>query len=115
MFGRVACVSLWVGFRLNDAITSEAGAFLVYTFSREAKQFVTPYVLRSTAVSLKPDWFEGAVKVRRQAAMEATGMNGCQGTPWSEKLDGKDSIERLGGKYDLKSRGSAFYCTASQR
>ena len=33
------------------------------------------------------------------------GMNGWQRTPRSEKLD---------GKYDLESRGSAFFCTPQQ-
>ena len=35
-------------------------------------------------------------------------MNGCQGTPRSEELDGKDFIGRLGSEYDLESRGSVF-------
>ena len=41
--------------------------------------------------------------------MKAAAMNGCQGTPWSEQLKGKDAIERLGDKYDRESRGSAFF------
>ena len=36
-------------------------------------------------------------KVRRLAAKEATGMNGCQGTPWNEELNGKE-LQRLGGE-----------------
>ena len=38
-----------------------------------------PYVLQLIAVSPKPGWFEGAVNVRRHEAMEAAGINGCQG------------------------------------
>ena len=36
--------------------------------------------------------------------MKAAGMNGCQGTPWSEELDVKDSIERLGDENDVELR-----------
>ena len=59
------------------------------SFSREDKRFVTPYVLRLIAISLKPGWFEGAVKVGRPETMETVGINRCQGTPWSEEQDGK--------------------------
>ena len=43
-------------------------------------------------------------------------MNECKGTQWSEELDGKDSIEWLGGEddlelNDLESRGFPFSCT----
>ena len=34
-----------------------------------------------------------------------SGVNGCQGAPWSEELDGK---ELLGVAYDLEPRGSPF-------
>ena len=70
---------------------------------------VTSYVLRSIAVSPPPGCFGEALKVRWHTVMEAAGMNGCQGTPWSEELDDKDSMERLGGEYDLESRGSSFF------
>ena len=40
-------------------------------------------------------------------------MNGRQGTSRSKELDGKDSIERLGGEYHQESRGPAFSCTAA--
>ena len=33
------------------------------------------------------------------------GMNGCQGTPWSEELDGKELRGALGGERDLELRG----------
>ena len=34
------------------------------------------------------------------------GVNGCQGTPWSEELDGKELHGALGGECDLELRGS---------
>ena len=37
------------------------------------------------------------------------GINGCQGTPWSEELDDKELHGALGGEYDLEQRGSAFF------
>ena len=43
------------------------------------------------------------------------GMSACQGTPWSEKLDGKELHEALGGEYDLEPRGSVVSCTSSIR
>ena len=78
-------------------MVSEAGAFsvggeLVYPFPRELqaiKRFVTPYVLRSIAVSSQPGWFEEVAKVRGHVAREVVGINICQGTPWSKELDGK--------------------------
>ena len=50
----------------------------------------TPHVLRSIAFPTQPGRFEEAEKVRRLAVMEAAGLNICQGTPWSEELDGKE-------------------------
>ena len=35
------------------------------------------------------------------------GVNGCQGTPLGEKLDGKELHGALGGECDLEPRGSA--------
>ena len=35
------------------------------------------------------------------------GVNGCQATPWGEKLDGKELHGALGGECDLEPRGSA--------
>ena len=63
-----------------------------------------PYVLRLIVISPKPGWFEGTIKVRRHEAMEAARITEYQGTPWSEELDGKDSIEWLGVEYDLESK-----------
>ena len=40
-------------------------------------------------------------------SMGARGVNGCQGTPWGEKLDGKELRRGLGGERDLELRGSA--------
>ena len=68
--------------------------------------------LRSQAVSKKPK-----KQFRRHAAMEAAGMNGYQGTPWSEELDGKelDGAERLDGGYDLEPREQTPSCTSQQK
>ena len=41
-------------------------------------------------------------------------MNGCQGTPWNEELDGKELQGALRGEYNLDPRGSVFSCTRSQ-
>ena len=38
----------------------------------------------------------------------------CQGTPWSEELDGKELHEAAGGDYDPEPRGSVFFCSRSQ-
>ena len=42
------------------------------------------------------------------------GVNGCQGTPWSEELDGKELDEAAGDEYDLEPRGSALSYTRIQ-
>ena len=42
------------------------------------------------------------------------GIDGCQGTPWSEELEGKELHGAAGGKYDRDPRGCAFPCTRSQ-
>ena len=39
----------------------------------------------------------GVVKARRHMVVGAGGMNGCQGTPWSEELDGKELHGAAGG------------------
>ena len=75
-------------------MVSEAGAFLLVGglehHFQEKTSVVVPYVLRLIAISPKPGWFEAAVKVRQHEAMEASGINGRQGTPWSETLNGKE-------------------------
>ena len=37
------------------------------------------------------------------------GINGCQGTPWSEELDGKELHGALGGECGLEPRGSPSF------
>ena len=73
------------------------------------------YVLRSIAVSPQPGRIEKIAKVRRHESMKAAGVSGSQGTPWSEKLDGKELHGELGGECDLEPRGSALFCTSSTR
>ena len=41
------------------------------------------------------------------------GVNGCQGTPWGEKLDGKELHGALGDECDLEPRGSAVSWASS--
>ena len=38
-------------------------------------------------------------------------MNGCQGTPWSKELDGKEIHGALGGECNLEPRGTAVSYT----
>ena len=45
--------------------------------------------------------------------MGAGGINGCQGTSWSEELDSKELHEAAGG--DLKPKESAVSSTSSTR
>ena len=78
------------------------------------ERYVTPYVLQSITVSPQPGWLEEAEKFRWHAAIEAAGMNGFQGTPWSEELDGKVLHGAAGGEYDQEPRGSALSCARSQ-
>ena len=63
-------------------MVSEAGAYFFSrrirtSLSREDKRFIVPYVLRLIAISPKPGWFEGAVKVRQYEPMKAVGINEC--------------------------------------
>ena len=75
---------------------------------------MTPYVLRLIAVPAEARLVRGAVKVRRYESMWAVGTNGCQGTPWSEELDGKELHGAACGEYDREPRGSSLSCTRSQ-
>ena len=45
--------------------------------------------------------------------MGAGGIKGCQGTPWSEELDGKELHEAAGG--DLEPRESTVSCRSLTR
>ena len=92
VFGTVARVTLWGGFRLGAEWYSRLERFwqkedLECHFPREVQAI--RYVLRSIVVSPESGWFEGVAKVRQHAAMEAAGMRVCQGMPWSKKLNGK--------------------------
>ena len=55
----------------------------------------------------------GTVKTRRHEAISAMGMDGYQGTPWSEELDGEELHEALGGEYDLEPRRSTVSWTST--
>ena len=52
---------------------------------------------------------------QRHDAIWAMGVDGCQRTPWSEELDGKELHGALGGECDLELRGSTVSCTPSTR
>ena len=67
---------------------------------RGTSESFTPYVLRSITASLQRGCFEEAGKVRRLAAINTAGVNGCRGTPWSEEFDGKKLHGAAGGEYD---------------
>ena len=104
----MARVALWGGSRLgvgwyprlerfsqmDDSESSSSG--------RGTSESFTPYVLRSIAVSPQPGWFE------ELATLEAAGVNGCQGAPWSEELVGKELYGALGSECDLGPRGFVF-------
>ena len=47
--------------------------------------------------------------------MEATGVNECQGTPWSEEFDGKELHGALGDECDLEPKGCAGSCALLTR
>ena len=57
-------------------------------------------------VSPKPGWFEHAMP-----GYGRWGVNGCQGAPYSEELDGKGIPGAAGG--DLEPRESTVFCTWS--
>ena len=48
-------------------------------------------------------------EISRGCSIWMSGVNGCQGTPWSEELDGKELHEALGGERDLELRGFAVF------
>ena len=70
------------------------------------------YVLRSIAVSPRSQadtW--NRQSLRRHAVMGAGGTSGCQGTSWSEELDGKELHGIACG--DLEPREPAASSTSS--
>ena len=73
----------------------------------------TPSVLRSIAVSQQPSWSENVMPPTMAGGYLSHGgkrmpeVNGCQGTPWSVELEGKEVCGALGGERDLELRGSA--------
>ena len=74
------------------------------TFQEKDKRFSTPHVITVDRYYLEARMTTGLGGGTR--VWKFRGMNGRQGTPRSEEL---------GGKYDLKSRGSAFSFTPSQQ
>ena len=72
-----------------------------------------PYVLRLIAVSPQSQVDMWSRQVRGHAVMGAWRINRCQGTPWSEELDGKELHGAAGG--DLEPRESAVSSTSSTR
>ena len=86
---------------------------LEYNFPKERTR--NSYVLRLIAVPSEVRLIRGAVKVQRHEIMGTVGINGCQGTTWSEKLGGKELHGALGGECDLEPRRSVVSCTSSTR
>ena len=96
VFERVARVALWGGVRLDAAMVSEARAFsvggeLIYHFPKRRPSDL----LRRTSCGWSlfrrtPGWLERAARVRRHEAVRTTGISVCQGTIWSEELDGEE-------------------------
>ena len=66
-------------------------------FQREDKRFVRIAVDRCFPRSQADTGNRQSSTAR---GMKAAGMSGCQGTPWSEELDGKELHGALGGEYD---------------
>ena len=83
---------------------------LKYNFPKERTS--DSYVLRLIAVLPEARLIRGTVKVRRHETMKAAAVSGCQGTPWSEELDGKELHRALGGESDVEPTGSASSCTS---
>ena len=82
------------------------------TCRRGTGESFTPCVLRSIAVSPQPGCFENIKLSRTAQGHWSNGVNGCQGTPWSE-LDGKELHRARDGEYDLEPRGSVVSWTWS--
>ena len=80
---------------------------------RETIESFTPYVLRSIAVSPPPGWSKNVMPSTTAPGYlsheceRMSGVNGCQGTPWSEELDPQELRGAPGGERDLELRGSA--------
>ena len=72
---------------------------------------LTPYALRSITVFPQPGWFENVIPSTMARDYLSNGMDGCQGAPWSEELDGKELHGAAGG--DMKPRESDVFCTSS--
>ena len=83
-------------------------------FRERHKRSVTSNVFQSIDISLQPGYFQEAGNVRRLAVMKVAGVNGCQGTPLSEELDGKELHGVDGGEHDREPRQFALFCTRSQ-
>ena len=117
VFGSVARVALWEIFCRAPDGTRGWSVFWQIDNSdiifRETDKRIVYAVLRLIAVSSQSQADTWSRQVRRHVVMGAGGMNGCQGTPWSKELDGKE-IHRVPGG-DLEPRESAVSCTSSTR
>ena len=84
------------------------------TYRSGTGELFTPCVLRSITVSPQPSCFENIMASTMARSRSSTGVNGCQGTPWSEELDGKELHGALDDECDLEPRGSAISQTSSK-
>ena len=83
------------------------------TCRRGTGESFTSCVLRLIAVSPQPGCFDNIKLSRTAQGHRSNGVDGCQGTPWSEELDGKELQGSLDGEYDLEPRGSVVSWTSS--
>ena len=88
-------VALWRGFLLDAELYQRLERLwltggLDIIFPREEQTIRYAVCVAADSKFLKPGWFGGVVKVRWHETMETAGINECQGTPWSEELDGKE-------------------------
>ena len=117
--GRVKRVTLWGDFSLSAVWCPrlERCFWLMedckIIFRERYKRSVTPNELRAIVVSLRLGCFEGAGRVRR-LAMRAVRINGCQGTPWSEELNGKKLYRAAWRRLRFEDdRIHVFFCTTA--
>ena len=53
---------------------------------------------RSIAVFAQPGWSENVMPSTTIGGYLSNGLKGCQGTPWSDELDGKELYGAFGGE-----------------
>ena len=77
------------------------------SYRRGTGESFKQYVWRSIAVSPQPRWFQNIMLSPMARDHLSNEVNGCQGTPWSEELDGKKLHGALRSECDQEPRGSS--------